>query len=300
MLIINDIDSIKLTESCAVAIGKFDGVHLGHRVILDRLLEKKKEGLLAAVFTFNPSPEAFFTGVNEELSTVEEKRDLFEALGIDILVEFPMNKENAAIPAVSFAQDILLKGMRARYIVAGTDLSFGDRGLGNAALLKEMAIDGQFAVDIVDKVLYEDEVISSTLIRKAVTEGDMKKAAALLGCPYRISGEVIHGKALGRTKGMPTINISPESGKVLPPYGVYKSVCHVGNNVYKSITDIGIKPTVSSEYKVGIETFIYDFDEDIYGDKVTVELLSYVRPEVKFSSEDELFKQIAKDIEACR
>ena len=291
----------KIEEGTAVAIGKFDGLHLGHRKLLQEILKQKEDGLKAAVFTFDPSPEIFF-GMNpsRELSTNEEKRKLFEEIGIDILVEFPFNKETAATSPEDFVIDILVKRMNAKYVAAGTDLSFGAKGKGNFALMSSLAHHLGFEAHKIDKIERNGKVISSTLIRSLVEKGDMEEAAACLGAPYRITGKIVHGRALGRRIGIPTLNQIPPSDKLLPPFGVYYSEVKADGKVYKGMTNIGTKPTVTQEMKVTVETYLYDFSGDLYGETAEVGLLTFRRPERRFSGVEELKKTMEEDIEAGR
>ena len=282
-----------------MAIGKFDGLHLGHRKLLSEILRQKEDGLKAAVFTFDPSPEVFF-GMNpaRELSTNEEKRDLFREIGIDILVEFPFNKETAAISPEDFVIDILCGRMNAKYVAAGTDLSFGSMGKGNFTMLSSLARHMGFETCKIDKIERNGKVISSTLIRELVEEGNMEEAAACLGAPYKITGKIVHGRALGRRIGIPTLNQMPPTDKLLPPFGVYYSEVKADGRIFKGITNIGIKPTVTNDNQVTVETSLYDFSGDLYGETAEVSLLTFRRPEMRFSGVSELKKTMEQDIRA--
>ena len=283
----------------AVAIGKFDGIHRGHQSLLRHVLERKERGLQAVVFTFDPSPAVFFSGENlPELTTKREKRKIFEELGIDVLIEFPLNDGTVAMEAERFIEEILAGRLRTAYIAAGTDLSFGRGGKGDAALLEKMAGRFGYFAEVIEKVCLDGVEISSSYVREVVRAGDMEKVARLIGEPYSVCGVVSHGKKLGRKLGMPTVNILPEEEKLLPPYGVYFSEVSVGERVYQGITNIGCKPTVSGEGETSVETYLYDFAQDIYGREITVRLFSFHRPEQKFASVEALKAQMAADI-AC-
>ena len=299
MRIISGTTQFRIEEGTAVAIGKFDGLHLGHRRLLKEILRQKEDGLKAAVFTFDPSPEVFF-GMNpsRELSTNEEKRALFREIGIDILVEFPFNRMTAATPPEDFVVDILCSRMNARFVAAGTDLSFGAMGKGNFALMSSLSRHLGFEARKIDKIERNGKVISSTLIRRYVEEGNMEEAAACLGAPYRITGRIVHGRALGRRIGIPTLNQLPPPDKLLPPFGVYYSEVKADGRIYKGMTNIGTKPTVSDEPKVTVETYLYDFDGDLYGETAEVGLLTYRRPEKRFSGVLELKRTMEEDIRA--
>lgn len=301
MRIIQDTTEFHIDGRSAVALGKFDGIHRGHQALLSHILEQKKNGILAVVFTFHPSAAAFFgRGECGELTTRMEKRQYFEELGIDVLVEFPLNTETAAITAEDFVTDILKKRMNAAYIAAGEDVSFGYKGLGRRELLTHMSEEMDFQVEIIDKVYYAEREISSTYVREEVEKGNMETVEALLGRNYSIRGCVEQGNRLGRRLGMPTLNLYPEEEKLLPPKGVYYSKVLYQGCVYPGITNIGKKPTVNDTEKISVETYLYDFDKDMYGREIITELLCFKRPEQKFSDVRMLKEQMEKDIEEGR
>ncbi len=288
----------------AVAIGKFDGVHVGHRKLLAEILEQKKKGLKACVFTFDPTPAVYF-GLSDgrELNTREEKRELFKRLGVDILVEFPMDRETAKTTPEDFVREILVRKLKASFVAAGTDVSFGHKGAGNAALLCKMAAECDFEVRLIDKVTLEGRKISSTYVRESIEKGDVGLAAKLLGECYHVKGSVVHGKKLGRTLGFPTVNLIPDLKKLMPLPGVYRTVVQIKgeddkwSEEYKGLTNVGYKPTVSEEQKFcGVETYIYDFDEEIYGKEISVSFCEFCRPERRFASVEELKAQVRKDM----
>ena len=301
MKIITRLDELNISEKTAIAIGKFDGIHLGHKKLLKLILDQKQDGLKATVFTFEPSPEEFFVGHPvKQLFTRNEKRKAFEAMGIDILVEFPLNAQTAATPPEDFVKSILVEDLKADYIAAGCDVSFGDKGRGDQHLLKSMSRELGFELCLIDKVMLDGEEVSSTRVRNQVADGNIPMAKRLLGSDYSISGIVEHGNHLGSTIGVPTVNLLPPVGKLLPPFGVYSSIVVVGDRVFKGMTNIGRKPTVSSNNQVGVETYIYDFDEDVYGKFIEVKLCEFRRPEMKFESVEKLKAQMKKDIEDIR
>lgn len=298
MEIITGTTQFEIKDETAVAIGKFDGIHVGHRRLLEEILNAKDRGLKACVFTFDPAPSVLFSGTEtEELTTREEKRILFDRMGIDILVEFPMTLQNAAIPPERFVRNILKGCLNASFVVAGTDVTFGDKGAGNRFLLEKMAEENDYTVKIIDKVSYEDRVISSTLVRETVEEGDMKLAEKLLGVSYSFFGTVVHGKGQGKRWGFPTANLVPEPFKLLPPPGVYFSEIFIDGEKYAGITNVGWKPTVQGTGAAGVESYIYEFDRNIYDQEIEVRLLEFKRPEIRFASVTELRKQVNRDME---
>ncbi len=301
MLIISETTEFHIEGKNAVAIGKFDGIHLGHKKLLDIILQQKKDGLKSVVFTFDPPPEEFFTGSQiPQLFTRLEKRTAFEEMGIDVLIEFPLTAETAATPPEDFVRRILVKQIGADFIAAGTDVSFGDKGRGDRHLLRNLSKEIGYELNLIDKVRVDGEEVSSTRVRNHVADGDMSMVKRLLGYNYSVSGTVQHGRHIGHTIGVPTVNIIPPSNKLLPPYGVYASRVYLEDKIYDGMTNIGRKPTISDKEQVGVETFIYDFNGDAYGKFIKVELLKFVRPEMKFGSIDELKEQIKSDLVNAR
>lgn len=316
-----DTTEFELQGEYSVAIGKFDGIHRGHKKLIDTIMSYKENGMKTAVFTFEPSPVAFFgNGTYKGLTTRDEKRHIFEKLGVDVLIEYPLNKESASVSAKNFVTDILIKKMHTKVIVCGPDFTFGDKGSGNVATLKSLGDELGYEVVVCEKVkriatdlkpennketsvcgvLNASEDISSTLIRKEVEAGQMELVTEHIGAYYSVTGVVVKGKQIGRTIGLPTINIVPQEDKLLPPYGVYEALVSVQGGRYKGITNIGVKPTVTEEKKVVVETFILDYSGDLYGSTITVNLLRMVRPERKFGSIEELKAQIESDIKSIQ
>lgn len=302
MKIIEGTTDFTLSQKSAVAIGKFDGIHLGHQKLLAHLLTQKAQGLLATVFTFDIQAAAFFGGEEKELTTRTEKRAAFAAMGIDVLIEFPLNSETAATAPEAFVEDYLAKRMRAAYICAGPDLSFGRGGAGDFGLLSRYADRFGYRTERIGKVKVDGEEVSSTRVREAVRLGRMEEACRMLGKPYSAGGPVEHGKKLGRTLGMPTANLIPEENKLLPPNGVYYTRVRIEgvDGGFRAVSNVGCKPTVSDENRLGIETYLFDFEGDLYGREIAVEFLGFRRPEQKFDSVEALRTQIAADIAAGR
>ena len=301
MEIITNTTDFYLEKETAAAIGKFDGVHIGHRRLLDEIVSRKGRGLAACVFTFDPAPEILFGSFDvKELTSKEEKRLLFERMGVDLLIEFPLNQTTAAMPPEDFAVEMLAKRMNVRFIAAGSDLSFGARGAGDAALLERLAPELGFEVKTVDKVCYEGREVSSTYVRSQVEAGRMRTVEKLLGMPYLVAGRVAEGNRLGRKLGFPTVNLLPGDRKLMPPCGVYVSKVRHDGKLYRAVSNVGYKPTVTSERILGLESYLYDFDRMIYGEQIEVYLGKFLRPERRFESVEELREQLKKDIALLR
>lgn len=301
MQIIESTEEFQIEGRNAIAIGKFDGIHKGHTELLKHILKQKENGMKAVVFTFNPPASVYFGKSGEkELTPLLEKRRYFQNLGIDVLVEFPLNRHTAATPAKEFIERILAGQMNAAYIAAGTDLSFGDKGMGNKDLLQEFAAKFNYQVQIIDKITCDDREISSSYVREEVEKGNMEKAAELLGRNYTVTGVVETGKKLGRRLGMPTLNLYPPEDKLLPPNGVYYSYVSCKGKRYNSITNIGQKPTVNDMPVVSLESYLYGYAGDMYGEEIVTELIHFRRPEMKFRNVEELKCQMEADVEAGR
>ncbi|MDR0964192.1 MAG: bifunctional riboflavin kinase/FMN adenylyltransferase [Clostridium sp.] len=210
-----------IVEPTAIAIGKFDGLHLGHQKLLAQILACKEQGLASCVFTFTPSPAVFFGWQDDlELMTTAEKRDYFERLGVDYVVEFPLTKESASMDPSDFVRQVLTEQLHLQFLAAGEDVSFGKGGLGNAALLRKLSTELGFTLRLIEKVAYRDQIISSSYVRRAVLGGDLTLATVLLGTPYEIIGEI---DADGLMRNVPPT-------KLLPPPGDYLGMLYSLDN----------------------------------------------------------------------
>ncbi|MCC8060112.1 MAG: bifunctional riboflavin kinase/FAD synthetase [Clostridiales bacterium] len=287
----------EIEEPTVATIGKFDGRHVGHQKLLREMLRlRREEGLKTAVFTFDMAPAGIVTGRPQTvITTNQERRANMEKMGIDYLIEYPFDASVAHMSAEDFVAVILVGQMRARAIVAGTDCGFGYKRSGSAALLAELAPKYGYRAAIIEKQQDDHRDISSTYVREELDRGNIEKANELLGEPYAIHGTVIHGRHLGSTLGFPTANIQPPPEKHLPCFGVYVSNVLVDGKTYRGVTNIGCKPTVGKESRAGVETFIFDLEEDLYGKNIEVQLLNFERPEQKFASIEELRAQIERD-----
>ncbi|SFB03684.1 riboflavin kinase / FMN adenylyltransferase [Acetitomaculum ruminis DSM 5522] len=285
----------EIKEKTAICLGKFDGLHKGHRRLIRNISDRKKYGLKTVVYTFDTNPAFLINHEKEQLITTNyERKVLIEEMGIDYLYELPFTKEIMNLEPEYFIEKIV-KELSIKYMTVGNDFRFGKGGRGDYALLAKLAKDLSFELDIIDKERYEDRDISSTYVRECIIAGDMEKSKELLGYPYTIVGEVVHGNQLGRTIDIPTANVVADDNKIFPPNGVYVSRVCIGDLVYGSVTNIGIKPTVTDKHIKGAESFIFDFSNDIYGKEIKIELLKYVRPEMKFKNIEELKGRMQAD-----
>ena len=299
MIIIDDINSFEYMGHMAVTIGKFDGFHLGHDEIVRRILSYKDKGLDICVVTFREPPLSVLLGDSDTrvLTTNTEKKIIFEEMGFDYYIELPFDDSIRCLKPRKFVDSILMKKLNMKACVLGDDLRFGYMGEGDAGLLKKLGLENDFAVEVIDKVTVDGVVVSSTNIRRLILEGNMELAGKYLKVPYHLYGQVVHGNKIGRTICMPTINLIPDKDKLLPPFGVYISESEYNGVTYRSITNIGCKPTISGDKpEVSAETYLFDFDQQTYGDYISVSLLKFVRSEKKFDSIDELKAQMEKDV----
>ena len=285
----------------AVTVGSYDGVHVGHRRIIGRMLDiASQEGLRSVVVTFEPHPRQVIasgrSSAIELLTLPSEKRLLMESLGIDVLFVVRFDALFASRSSEWFIQHILLDLIGARHIVIGYDHGFGRDRTGGRRTLEKLACERGFSVDVVDEVRLHDEHFSSTRIRTLLHEGRLREANAFLGAPYMISGRVVHGQGFGRKIGFPTVNIKlADPDKLLPRHGVYIAETHLDGQEYKVMMNIGVRPTVSDGSGAVIEAHILGYSSSLYGREVHLSLFERLRDEKKFQSLDALREQLQKD-----
>ena len=317
MQIFDSIEQLNLTDRTSVALGNFDGLHVGHRKIMEDAIRSAKEnGLKSLCFTFSNHPFNFILQRPDDdpdavklICTEEEKVDLVRDTGFDILVNVPFDETIMKMRAHAFFDDIIIGRLNAGFVSVGFNYTYGARAEGKPEdLIRECGKAG-IGVNIHEAVTIGGRVVSSTLIREMISTGNMERTALYLGRPYSFFGTVKHGKHLGSSKGFPTINIPAPARQMLPPNGVYFSRIVINGIEYKSISNIGVNPTVNQERDQAelmirpsktIETFIFDFNQDVYGDDVTVYFDHFSRGERKFRSKEELFDQISRDCDQAR
>ena len=294
MISFESIESIDIKENTAVTVGKFDGLHPGHRLLLNAVLSEK-DGLKTAVVMLYTGNEA-----EKRLLSLKETNETLENLGIDYFIRIPLNDGLKRMSPEEFLKGILIDKLHARFIACGDDFRFGKRREGTPEFLSGKEEAYGFRLAVFKRLSVDNTVISSTAIRETLLSGNMEKTGRLLGEYYSISGKVLHGRALGRTLGFPTLNIAPASDKLLPPYGVYFGEARIGGACYSACINLGVKPTVTEDNTVLLEANLLDASGDFYGMEAKVSLIRFVRPERKFESTESLRAQVEADREICR
>ena len=302
MKIFHDLENANIARPTVLTLGVFDGLHLGHQAIMARVVERAHAtGSTATAITFDPHPRAVLHPESAPplLQTLDQRLANLEVLGIEQAIVVKFSKDFAAQPAEHFLRDIVHDRLHAREVYLGKGFEFGRARGGNIDLLRKMSAELDFVADEVDEVQLRGMRISSSRIRELLAAGRVNLARRMLGRPYGVEGIVIRGDRRGRTIGFPTANLKPHN-RVIPRYGVYATATLIDGTWQRSITNIGVRPTFESTTEPSIETYIFDFDGDLYGDALRVRFLHRIRDERKFSGIDELKAQIARDTARAR
>lgn len=282
-----------------ISLGMFDGVHRGHLEVLEKVKNIAKEkGYISGVFSFWPHPRKVLEpDFNlHQLNTLEERVEFLGGQSIDLLVLQKFDEEFRNLSAEDFIEQILVKKLNVKYIIVGYDHHFGKNKTGNFEVLKSMGEKFNFEVEQVDGLSHLQQKISSTKIRNLLKEGNIQEANDMLGYSYSVSGEVVHGKKIGRTIGYPTANINVDETKLLPKKGAYIVEVWLKGNFYKGMLSVGTNPTVGGE-QLTVEVYILDFKGDIYGENITIKFREFLHEEIKFESLEKLMEQLDKDKE---
>ena len=296
MIIINSLNEVKSFDKSVVTIGKFDGIHKGHEVLIEKTVDySKQEQLTSVVFTFKNSPISYFSNIiTREIITEVEKMNKLKLLGVDVVIDIPFNKDMAEISAQDFVKQILVDKLGAKKLIIGHDFAFARKREGTPPILKILGKKYGFDVEVIEPVVINNIRVSSTHVKDLIYAGRVDEIKNYLGRNYAIEGTVIHAKQLGRTLGFPTANLRLQENLIIPKRGIYATKVHIGNEVYVGATNIGYNPTVNGE-QMSVETNILQFNKDIYGKTIKLEFLERIRDEKKFKDLNELKLQLKMD-----
>lgn len=300
------LDSVERDRNSVVTVGSFDGVHLGHQAIVEYLVRRaRRHKAQSVVVSFEPHPREVLSGeVMPLLTTIDERADCLEALGLDRFIILEFTREFAARSAEDFVTDILVGSIGVQEIVVGYDHRFGRGRRGDTHLLKQMGKELGFDVDIIPAQAVQENIVSSSKIRTLLTrDGDVRGVALLLARPYTLNGAIVRGAGRGRTVGFPTANIRVANDKkVVPKHGVYavRARFRGDEQAYGGMMNIGVRPTVNSTGKTYVEAHLFDFDRDVYGQDIQIAFVDRLRDERKFASIEELTAQLQRDERSSR
>jgi len=299
--LISELASFGLERETLLTVGVFDGVHLGHQRLIKKLTQQAAtRNLLSGVVTFNSHPQNVLSPQTKlaRLTTVVERTSLLRGLGVELVVPLNFGTEVAALSAREFIS-LLQTHLLMRGLIIGPDFALGRGREGDSPALQTLGQELGFTVEVVEPLMLGGSLVSSTAIREALSRGDMRATSRFLGRYFRLSGPVIGGMERGLGLGFPTANMRVDSDQALPIDGVYATLGYVGDEVYRSVTNIGVRPTFGDSERT-VEVFLIDFAGDIYGEKLAVELVERLRGEMKFAGAKELSAQISRDVEQAR
>ena len=291
-------DTSIVDSATAVTIGMFDGLHLGHLKVIQGCLDvSKQHNLKSCVITFSNHPADHFTGKrNELLMPMQEKIQAFELIGIDYLIILPFDSYIVELPAYNFIQDQLINRLKAQKVVLGYDNHFGKNREGSISYI-QAHFKAQIEAISIDVARVDDIIVSSSQIKKYLSEGDVIKAKSMLDSPYSVSGLVVHGNQNGRKIGFPTANMALNAdNKFIPQLGVYLCRVQLKEGTFFGLTNMGYRPTLNRDDGIHIETHILNFEGDIYGQAIEIQFIEKIRSEMRFDSFEELKNQIAADL----
>ncbi|GAB4484667.1 MAG: bifunctional riboflavin kinase/FAD synthetase [Thermodesulfovibrionales bacterium] len=302
MILITELSQLKQPlPGSVVTLGNFDGIHLGHQELIRMIIRRAQEtGALSVVVTFRPHPLKILAPEKcpPLISIYEEKIRLIEQLGVDVLVKIPFSREFSSMSSRDFAQKILHDLLQAREIFVGYNYRFGRGREGTVQTLRHYGEEFGFLVNEVGQISLNGEEVSSSRVRALLAAGDVEHAGRLLGRPYAITGVVVKGDGRGKTIGHPTANIAAKH-EIIPANGVYAVKVLVRERLYDGVVNIGVRPTFETGRRT-IEAFIFDFNEDVYGEEMTVSFYGKIREEVKFADASQLRERIGQDIREAR
>lgn len=285
----------------AIALGNFDGIHLGHKKLIDMMvIDAKDSNLTPSVLLFSKHPKEVLLGKSPELLTsLKDKNEILKNLGVEIVYETDFTESFRKLSPEDFVKNILIDQLNIESVFVGFDYRFGFKASGDTSVLKSLGKKYNFRVNVIDPVYDEDSILSSSEIRTHIREGNLALANEMLGRRYKVRGIVVHGNKIGRTLGYPTANIELSSNYPIPRVGVYYTKTIIEGKGFFSLTSVGTNPTVGGD-SLKIESYILDFEEDIYGKEIQIEFIEYLRDELVFDSLDELRMQMDKDVESVK
>lgn len=301
MKIFHGTDNANILRGTVLTLGVFDGLHLGHQAIMNTVVERANAiGAVPTAITFDPHPRAVLHPDKAPplLQTLDQRLANFEFLGIKQSIVIRFDQAFAAIDADTFLRDIVFERLQAKEVYLGKGFAFGKNRAGNIELLRKISQNLGFLADEVPEITLRGIRISSSKIRQYLHEGKVNLARRMLGRPYGVEGQIVRGFQRGRTIGFPTANLKPQN-RVIPKFGVYATATLIDNEWRRSITNVGVRPTFENEVEPSVETFIFDFDGDLYGDSLRLRFLYRIRDEKKFNGIDELKAQIKKDCDVA-
>lgn len=302
MRVYHGTDNAGIARGTVLTLGVFDGLHLGHQEIMRTVVQRAKAvGAVPTAITFDPHPRSVLHPdlAPPLLQTLDQRLANFEFLGIEQAIVIRFDKEFASQDAEIFLHEIVFERLQAKEVYLGKGFAFGSKRGGNIDLLRRMSSELGFVADEVNEITLRGQRVSSSLIRQLLADGRVNLARRMLGRPYGVEGQIVHGLQRGRTIGFPTANLKPQN-RVIPKYGVYATATLIDGKWRRSITNVGVRPTFDEEKTPSIETFVFDFDGDLYGDVLRVRFLHRIRDEKKFGGIDELKTQIQADTMTAR
>ncbi|MCT4595632.1 MAG: bifunctional riboflavin kinase/FAD synthetase [Anaeromicrobium sp.] len=302
MKVIRKLSDVNISEDTGVALGNFDGVHIGHQTLLVNLVETcRLRNLKSVVYTFSNHPRAFTSedGAPKRIMNLNKKLSTLSELGIDYVVLVPFDEFQMKLKAESFIRDILKNTLKMKSCIVGFNYKFGYKAQGDTHLLRELSKEYDYELNEIDSIEIQRQIVSSTNIRNLISDGNIQRANLFLGKKYSINGQVVEGKKVGRKIGVPTANIKLEKNMLTPSSGVYLTKVSIDGKLYDSITNVGYNPTFS-QGEINIETHVMNFRENIYGKNIEVHFIDKIREEKKFPSVEDLTIQLKKDIDLAK
>lgn len=288
----------------AVALGNFDGIHIGHQYLIEEMIKKAKErNLKSSILLFKNHTRTILKNKCKTplyiITSNNQKLEILNQLGIETVYTINFDENIMKLSSKEFVENIIVRKLNSKLVTVGFDYKFGYKALGDSNYLKKLGMEKGFSVDVIDPIYVGEDIVSSTIIRNLIKLGDIDKGNKLLGRYYTITGTIIGGKNRGSKIGYPTANIKLDHNYIIPKTGVYKTITLLGDKKYLSLTSIGYNPTFK-EKELKIENHILNFSHNIYGKPIKIEFIKFIRDNIKFGTVEELIKQIKMDIESVK